>query len=147
MIIIKNVNCLLININENIKIKAFKKQYVYIEYVLHMHYYKGIKEVYIMASTIQVRVDEELKRRSDDLFRELGTDTTTAIRIFLTQAVANNGFPFEIKRVEKPEPSIYAALTEEQILTSLEKARQQTKNGRCRNADLMVAEMREKYGL
>ena len=35
-----------------------------------------------MASTIQVRVDEELKRKSDDLFRELGTDTTTAIRIF-----------------------------------------------------------------
>ena len=86
-----------------------------------------------MASTIQVRVDEELKRKSDDLFRELGTDTTTAIRIFLTQAVANNGFPFEIKRVEKTEPSIYSALTEEQILTSLEKARQQAKNGQCRN--------------
>ena len=100
-----------------------------------------------MASTIQVRVDEELKRKSDDLFRELGTDTTTAIRIFLTQAVANNGFPFEIKRVEKTEPSIYSALTEEQVLTSLEKARQQAKNGQCRNADLMVAEMREKYGL
>lgn len=100
-----------------------------------------------MASTIQVRVDEELKRKSDDLFRELGTDTTTAIRIFLTQAVANNGFPFEIKRVEKTEPSIYSALTEEQILTSLEKARQQAKNGQCRNADLMVEEMREKYGL
>lgn len=113
----------------------------------HLKSNKGIKEVYIMASTIQVRVDEELKRKSDDLFRELGTDTTTAIRIFLTQAVANNGFPFEIKRVEKTEPSIYSALTEEQILTSLEKARQQAKNGQCRNADLMVAEMREKYGL
>ena len=129
------------------RVTIYQKQYVYIEYVLHMHYYKGIKEVYIMASTIQVRVDEELKRKSDDLFRELGTDTTTAIRIFLTQAVANNGFPFEIKRVEKTEPSIYSALTEEQILTSLEKARQQAKNGQCRNADLMVAEMREKYGL
>ena len=129
------------------RVTIYLKQYVYIEYVLHMHYYKGIKEVYIMASTIQVRVDEELKRKSDDLFRELGTDTTTAIRIFLTQAVANNGFPFEIKRVEKTEPSIYSALTEEQILTSLEKARQQAKNGQCRNADLMVAEMREKYGL
>ena len=35
-----------------------------------------------MASTIQVRVDDELKRKSDDLFKELGTDTTTAIRIF-----------------------------------------------------------------
>ncbi len=32
------------------------------------------------------------------LFKDLGTDTTTAIRMFLTQAVANNGFPFEIRK-------------------------------------------------
>ena len=47
-----------------------------------------------MASTIQVRVDDELKSKSDQLFKDLGTDTTSAIRMFLTQAVANNGFPF-----------------------------------------------------
>lgn len=44
-----------------------------------------------MASTIQLRVDDDLKIKSDD--------TTTAIRMFLTQAIAVNGFPFEIKRV------------------------------------------------
>ncbi len=38
-----------------------------------------------MASTIQVRVDDDLKKKSDNLFKELGTDTTTAIRMFLTQ--------------------------------------------------------------
>ena len=52
-----------------------------------------------MASTIQVRVDDDLKKKSDNLFKELGTDTTTAIRMFLTQAVAHNGFPFEILTV------------------------------------------------
>lgn len=46
-----------------------------------------------MSSTIQIRVDDELKMKSDQLFKDLGTDTTTAIRMFLTQAVANNGFP------------------------------------------------------
>lgn len=51
-----------------------------------------------MSSTIQVRVDDELKIKSDNLFKDLGTDTTTAIRIFLTQAVAHNGFPFEIRK-------------------------------------------------
>lgn len=45
-----------------------------------------------MTSTIQLRVDDELKTKSDELFKELGTDTTTAIRIFLTQAIAHNGF-------------------------------------------------------
>lgn len=52
----------------------------------------------MMASTIQIRVDDDLKIKSDALFKDLGMDTTTAIRIFLTQAVANDGFPFEIKR-------------------------------------------------
>ena len=52
-----------------------------------------------MASTIQLRVDDDLKNKSDELFKDLGTDTTTAIRMFLKQAIAVNGFPFEIKRV------------------------------------------------
>ncbi len=36
-----------------------------------------------MASTIQVRVDDDLKKKPDALFRDLGTDTTTAICMFL----------------------------------------------------------------
>ena len=59
-----------------------------------------------MASTIQIRVDDDLKKKSDNLFRELGTDTTTAIRMFLTQAVAYNGFPFEIK-YETTDPAVH----------------------------------------
>ena len=52
-----------------------------------------------MASTIQIRVDDELKAKSDELFKDLGTDTTTAIRMFLTQALSVNGFPFEIRKI------------------------------------------------
>lgn len=52
-----------------------------------------------MSSTIQIRVDDELKQKSDMLFRELGTDTTTAVRMFLTQAVATNGFPLRLKKL------------------------------------------------
>ena len=43
-----------------------------------------------MSRTIQVKVEDDLKVKSDSLFRDLGTDTTTAIRFFLTQAVAVN---------------------------------------------------------
>ena len=50
-------------------------------------------------STIQVRVDDDLKSKADALFKELGTDTTSAIRMFLTQAVAYDGIPFEIKKL------------------------------------------------
>ena len=99
-------------------------------------------EVLNMASTIQVRVEDELKSKSDALFKDLGTDNTTAIRMFLTQAVATNGFPFEIKRQTESNP--YALMTETEMLAKLEKSREQ---GRFRDADLVVSDMRLKYGL
>ena len=97
-----------------------------------------------MASTIQVRVDDELKSKSDQLFKDLGTDTTSAIRMFLTQAVANNGFPFEIKRVEH---NPYAAMSEEMLLEKLERSRVSASHGSYRPADAVVADMRKKYGI
>ncbi len=97
-----------------------------------------------MSSTIQVRVDDELKQKSDMLFRELGTDTTSAVRIFLTQAVAYNGFPFEIKRtVENP----YTAMSEKEILRKLEKSRLHASQEKYRNADEVISDMRTKYGI
>lgn len=97
-----------------------------------------------MASTIQVRVDDELKAKSDKLFKDLGTDTTTAIRMFLTQALAVNGFPFEIKRAST---NPYEALTELELLEKLEKSREHAEQGLFRDADGVSRDMREKYGL
>ncbi len=96
-----------------------------------------------MASTIQVRVEDELKTKSDTLFRDLGTDTTTAIRMFLTQAVAVNGFPFEIKR-RAAEANPYAPMMEEEMLAKLKKSREQEKY---RDAEDVLSDIRSKYGL
>ena len=74
--------------------------------------------------------------------KDLGTDTTTAISIFLTQAVATNGFHFEIKRQIESNP--YAPMTEAEMLAKLEKSRER---GTFRDADLAVSDMRLKYGL
>ena len=51
---------------------------------------------------IQVRIDEETKRKADALFSDLGLDTPTAIRIFLNQSIRREGMPFE---VAKPQPN------------------------------------------
>lgn len=101
-----------------------------------------------MATTIQVRVEDELKAKSDKLFKELGTDTTTAIRMFLTQAVANEGFPFEIKKNPRTRNvSQYEVLTEEEMLEKLRIAREHSTEGKQRNASLVVSDMRTKYEL
>lgn len=97
-----------------------------------------------MASTIQVRVDDELKVKADELFKDLGTDTTTAIRMFLKQALAVNGFPFEIKRaVVNP----YEALSENDMMEKLEKSRENAAQGMYRDAMDVSRDMRKKYGL
>ena len=97
-----------------------------------------------MASTIQVRVDDDLKAKSDELFKELGTDTTTAIRMFLIKALSVNGFPFEIKRASA---NPYEALSEVEILEKLEKSRESAAQGMYRDATEISRDMREKYGL
>lgn len=95
-----------------------------------------------MTGTIQVRVEDELKSKSVALFKDLGTDTTTATRMFLTQAVVTNGFPFEIKRQTESNP--YSTMTETGMFAKLEKSRKQEM---FRDADLVISDMRSKYGL
>ena len=97
-----------------------------------------------MSSTIQVRVEDDVKVKSDELFKDLGTETTTAIRMFLTQALAVNGFPFEIKRANV---NPYEALSEVEILEKLEKSRESTARGMYREATEASSDMRGKYGL
>ena len=54
-------------------------------------YIKVIQEV-IMA-TFQLRLDDTLKQKADTLFSSLGLDTSTAICIFLSAVIENNGIP------------------------------------------------------
>ena len=64
------------------------------------------------------------------------------LECFLTQAVAANGFPFEIKRQVESNP--YAPMTENEMLAKLKKSREQ---GMFREADCVISDMRSKYGL
>lgn len=50
-----------------------------------------------MASTnITIRMDEELKRQTEELFNNLGLNLTAAFTIFAKQAVREQGIPFKI---------------------------------------------------
>ena len=76
----------------------------------------------------------DLKMKADVLFKDLGTDTTTAIRKFLTQAVMRNGNP-------------YRPFSEKELLSRLDTARKHAAQGKYRDAEDAVADMRAKYGL
>lgn len=57
-----------------------------------------VKGVVIMAKTINVniRMDEDLKKQSEQLFAEFGMNMTTAFTIFAKAVVRERKIPFEI---------------------------------------------------
>ncbi len=60
-------------------------------------------------TTINVRVDENVKKQASELFEELGLDMSTALNLFLRQAISYGGIPFEIR---KPNATTLEALEE-----------------------------------
>src|SRR5574344_283870 len=65
-----------------------------------------------MTATIQTRVDSKLKEQADALFSSIGLDTTSAIRLFLTQAVIQKKIPFESVAPEEFNQETVAAMNE-----------------------------------
>ena len=58
-----------------------------------------------------IKIDEETKREAQKLFKDLGLSLSTAINIFLKQAIREKGIPFYINSL--PENSELAQVFEE----------------------------------
>jgi DNA-damage-inducible protein J len=63
-------------------------------------------------ATIQVRMDDNIKIKADNLFSSLGFDTATAVRMFITAAIEYDGLPFAVKRIttKKPNSELFEAM-------------------------------------
>lgn len=48
------------------------------------------------TTTLQVRLDRQLKKEADRFFSAAGMDTTTAVRVFLRQVIIRRAIPFDI---------------------------------------------------
>lgn len=87
-----------------------------------------------MANTsMNIRMDSEVKKKAEALFGEIGMNMTTAINIFLKQAIRENGIPFELK-INRPNTETIEALNEGKKIIEEGKARFDT-------ADEMFADL------
>lgn len=48
------------------------------------------------TTSMSIRMDRVVKKQAQQLFKSLGMDMTTAINIFLRQALIRKGLPFEV---------------------------------------------------
>lgn len=62
-------------------------------------------------ANMNIRMDDETKKQAEVLFAELGMNMTTAINVFLRQAIREKGIPFEVK-IDEPNSVTVAAIEE-----------------------------------
>lgn len=60
-------------------------------------------------ATINVRVDETVKKDATALLESLGLDMTTAVNLYLRQIIIRGGIPFDVR---KPNVETLAAIEE-----------------------------------
>ncbi|MFA6201466.1 MAG: type II toxin-antitoxin system RelB/DinJ family antitoxin [Bacteroidales bacterium] len=61
------------------------------------------------TTNVSIRIDEELKQKSETIFSELGLTMSTALTLFLRSAIRYGGIPFEL-RIEKPNATTINAI-------------------------------------
>lgn len=64
-------------------------------------------------TSMTIRMNKEIKQEAQEIFSALGMDMTTAINVFLRQAINFKGFPFEV-RLDTPNEETLAAINEVQ---------------------------------
>ena len=77
-----------------------------------------------MSATTSLKIDPTLKRDAQTLFESLGLNLTTAVNLFLRQAVREQAIPF---RIGNPEPQMF--YTQEDFYRKLEKGLAEVKAG------------------
>ena len=68
------------------------------------------------TSLINVRLDASLKQEAEELFSSLGLNMTSAISMFLRQAVRDQAIPFRVCRYPQPNATTLAAMREAERL-------------------------------
>lgn len=60
-------------------------------------------------TSMTIRMNKDVKQEAQQIFSNLGVDMTTAINIFLRQAIYHKGFPFDV-RLETPNAETREAI-------------------------------------
>lgn len=66
-------------------------------------------------TSMTIRMNREVKAEAQEIFASLGIDMTTAVNVFLRQAIMFKGFPFDV-RIDTPNEETLAAIHEVQEL-------------------------------
>ncbi len=64
-------------------------------------------------TSMTIRMNKEVKQNAQQIFSDLGMDMTTAINIFLRQAIRHKGLPFDVVLDTPNEKTLQAIIDTE----------------------------------
>lgn len=81
------------------------------------------------SNVVYARIDQQLKTNAEAILAQLGISPSSAIQMFYTQVVQQNGIPFDLK-LKHRAPLSLGALSQEELNTELAKGLRSIKEGR-----------------
>lgn len=63
------------------------------------------------TTNLNIRMEKKIKQQAEELFAEFGINMTTAINMFLRQAIRQRGIPFDLT-LDTPNAQTIAAMNE-----------------------------------
>ncbi len=91
-----------------------------------------------MESTLQVRMNSDLKAQVEELYRSLGTSFAEAVRIFAQQSLREGGMPF------RPTLKTWDEMTAQEISAKLAKSEADILEGRVFSQEDVDARIKER---
>lgn len=76
-----------------------------------------------MNTTLQIRIDEKTKKKAQKVFKKMGIDMSTGVKLYLQQVVTTESIPFRIVTENGYTPEY-----EQEILKELEEAKKSGKS-------------------
>jgi DNA-damage-inducible protein J len=65
------------------------------------------------STTIQLRIDSHTKKQAQAIFKKLGTDVSSALKLFLAQVIRTKSIPFRLKTINGYTPEYEQELIDE----------------------------------
>ena len=93
-----------------------------------------------MDSTVQIRMNSELKTQVEDLYRNLGTSFAEAVRMFAQQSLREGGLPF------RPALKTWDEMTQAEIDAKLAQSQEDIAAGRVYDQEALDKRMERLLG-
>ncbi|MGT2802384.1 addiction module antitoxin, RelB/DinJ family [Streptococcus henryi] len=81
------------------------------------------------TGTLNLRVDDNVKRAADDILKRLGIPMSTAIDMFLNQVIMTGGIPFDVSLPEAPRDVNADFMTKDEYFDKLISSFEDAKSG------------------